>query len=312
MSEPSLSVIIVNWNTRAFLQQCLSTLPREELPIEVLVVDNASGDGSADMVRAQFPWVQLIASDKNLGFSSGNNVAARRARGTYLLLLNPDTIVPPGTLSTLVYFAETHPQCGAAGPELQNADGSRQRSCWRGAPGLKMALADALYLWRISLLGAWFGSEYRADELQNARTVDHLLGACILIRRETWHAVGELDEGYFLFLEETDWCVRARRAGWAIFFVPEARVTHFGQESMRLAPSKNLPQFYRSYLKFYRAHHASPLGIGLLKGIIALGCEIRIGMWWLRAKRAQTAANQTLAHNMQAGYQQTIHELNSF
>lgn len=312
MSAPTLSVILVNWNTRALLQQCLGTLPRDEVAFEVLVVDNASSDGSAEMVKTEFPWVQLIASERNLGFSAGNNLAARRARGNYLLLLNPDTVVPPGTLRELVAFADTHVQGGAFGPALLNADGSRQRSCWRGEPGLKMALADALYLWRVPLLGAWFGSEYRPDELNTARTVDHLLGACILIRRETWAQVGELDEGYFLFLEETDWCVRARRSGWEVFFVPLVSITHLGQESMRLAPSKNLPQYYRSYLKFYRAHHAAPFGTELLKSIFAIGCQLRISMWWLRERRATTDAAQTHARNMRAGYQQVVSELATF
>lgn len=312
MDEPALSILIVNWNTRTFLQQCLATLPFDERAVEVFVVDNASRDGSAEMVREMFPQVQLIASDKNLGFAAGNNLAARQARGQYLLLLNPDTIVPRGTLTALIEFANAHPQCGALGPELQNADGSRQRSCWRGTPDLKMALSDALYLWRVPLLGAWFGSEYRPEELRAARTVDHLIGACLMIRHEAWNETGALDEGFFLFLEETDWCARARRAGWELYYVPDVHVTHFGQESMRLEPSRNVPQFYRSYLKFYRARHSSQLRVAVLKAIIALGSGIRIGMWWLRELRAHALPDKEQAHKMRNGYQQTVRELGSF
>lgn len=312
MKDPALSILIVNWNARAFLQQCLASLPHAELPLDVWVVDNDSSDGSAEMVRAEFPRVNLIASDKNLGFAAGNNLAARRARGRYFLLLNPDTQVPRGTLTELIRFAEEYTEAGAVGPELRNADGSHQRSCWRGEPGLKMALADALYVWQIPFLASVIGAEYRVDELRAARAVDHLLGACMLIRRDAWAQVGALDEGYFLFLEETDWCVRARRAGWKIFYAPQVSVTHFGQESMRREPSRNLPHYYRSYLKFYRAHHHTPFGARILKMIIALGCAIRIALWEVRAWRAQTDHRRMLAREMGQGYRQVLRELSTF
>lgn len=312
MSEVALSILVVNWNTRALLQQCLASLPTDEVPFEVVVVDNASTDGSADMVRTHFPRVHLIASRENVGFAAANNLAAMDARGKYLLLLNPDTILPRGTLSTLLEASDAHPRGAAFGPQLQNQDGSRQRSCWKGDPDLKMALADALFLWRIPWLGSRFGSEYRPEELEGTRTVDHLLGACMLIRHDAWAQLGGLDEGYFLFLEETDWCTRARSAGWDIYFVPRALVTHFGQVSMRLAPSRNLPEFYRSYMKFYRAHHGSTPGQIALAGIFAVGCALRIGMWWWREQRAPDDPSKQLAARMRAGYRQTLRELNSF
>ncbi len=312
MADPTLSILIVNWNARAFLQKCLVTLPHDELPLEVWVVDNDSSDGSAERVRAEFPRVNLIANEKNLGFAAGNNLAARHARGRYFLLLNPDTQVPRGTLTELIRFADANAHVGALGPALRNADGSPQRSCWRGEPGLKMAFADALYLWQVPYLASVIGSEYRADELRAARPVDHLLGACMLIRRDAWAQVGELDESYFLFLEETDWCVRARRAGWEIFYAPHVAVTHFGQESMRREPSRNLPHYYRSYVRFYRAHHRTPFGASILKLIIALGCVIRIALWGVRAQRAQTDHRRRLAREMGQGYRQVLRELRSF
>jgi GT2 family glycosyltransferase len=312
MSDVALSILIVNWNTRAFLEQCLASLPYDEVTLEVIVVDNASTDGSADMLRTRFPRVTCVAGERNLGFAAGNNLAAASASGKYLLLLNPDTVVPPGALSTLIEFANAHPRGGAFGPLLRNADGSPQRSCWRGDPGLGMALADALYLWRVPWLAARVGSDYRDEELRTARTVDHLLGACLMVRRETWQQVGGLDEEYFLFLEETDWCARARRSGWDIFFVPAAQVTHFGQASMRLAPSRNLPQYYRSYARFYRARHHSLPGELVLKGIFVVGCLVRVGMWSWRQLRAQDDTARKLAVNMRSGYFRTLRELNSF
>lgn len=306
----AVSVIIVNWNAREFLRACLASLEMQDVSHEIIVVDNASSDASAEMVRADFARVELIASEENVGFAAGNNLAARRARGGYLLLLNPDTRVPVDTLKTLVAFADAHPDCAALGPELRNQDGSHQRSCWRGFPGLGMALADALFLWKAPWLPLAHQSEYRADELREPRSVDHVLGACMLIRRAAWEQVGALDENYFLFLEETDWCWRAQRAGWKIMYTPQTHVLHFGQQSMRQAPRNNIPQFYSSYLRFYRAAHGrNTAGVLTLKGIIALACLIRIGMWRERARRAGSRAAQELASGMTLGYRQTLSEL---
>lgn len=309
---PTVSTIIVNWNAREFLRACLASLTAQNVSQEIFVVDNASNDASADMVRANFPDVQLIASEKNLGFAAANNLAAARARGQYLFFLNPDTTVPPDTLQTLTAYADAQPSCGALGPELQNADGSHQRSCWRGFPGLGMALADALYLWKMPWLPFAERSEYRANELLEPRIVDHLLGACMLVRRAAWVQVGALDEKYFLFLEETDWCYRAQRAGWQCVYMPYAHVIHYGQQSMRQAPRKNIPQFYSSYLRFYRAHAKNAPGVYALKSIIALACLIRLGMWRERARGARDAAARELANAMTSGYRQTLSELKSF
>ncbi len=305
-----VSVLIVNWNARDCLRACLASLQTQNASCEIIVFDNASTDGSVQALRAEFPNVRFIASEKNLGFAAGNNRAAQNAHGRYLLLLNPDTTVPPHTLEKMVEYADAHPEIGALGPQLRNADGSVQRSCWRGFPGLGMALTDALYLWKVPWLPLSQQSEYRAEELRAPRVVDHLLGACMLIRHAAWVQVGALDENYFLFLEETDWCFRAQRAGWQIYFFPDAHVIHFGQQSMRQAPSKNIPQFYSSYLRFYRAQHGEKaVGAFVLKGVIALACLIRIGMWRERARRARDAAARELARAMTLGYRQTLNQL---
>jgi GT2 family glycosyltransferase len=176
-----------------------------------------------------------------------------------------------------------------------------------------MALADALYLWKFSWLPFGKSSEYTPAELREPRTVDHLLGACMLIRRDVWEALDGMDENYFLFLEETDWCLRAKIAGWQIVYYPEARVTHFGQASMRQEPSRSIPQFYKSYLYFYRAHHdAHSAGTLMLKLIIAVACLIRIGMWRERAARASDTGTREVARGMTIGYRQALSELGTF
>lgn len=313
MSEPAVSVIIVNWNARDLMRACLASLSSQTLTPQVIVVDNASSDGSVEMLRREFPYVQLLASEKNLGFAAGNNAGARAAHGRYLLLLNPDTTAPPDTLQKLVEYADAHPELGALGPALKNADGSHQRSCWRGFPGLGMALADALYLWKAPWLPFAQQSEYRPEDLRAPRTVDHLLGACMLVRRTTWEHVGALDENYFLFLEETDWCFRAQQRGWKIGYFPDAHIIHYGQQSMRQAPRKNIPHFYSSYLRFYRnSRGKNSFGVLALKGIIAVACVIRMGMWRERAVRARDTAARELAGAMTLGYQQTLSELPTF
>lgn len=311
--EIAVSVVIVNWNARDHLKRCLGSLANQRVAHEIIVFDNASTDGSLGMLKHEFPEAHVISSDKNFGFAGGNNRAAARARGRYLLFLNPDTRLCADTLATLVAYADANPDIAALGPRLINPDGSHQRSCWRGFPGLSMALVDALYLWKLNWLPFARATEYDPAELSAPRTVDHLLGACMLIPRAAWETIGGLDERYFLFLEETDWCLRAKKAGWRIVYDPDAQVTHFGQASMRQTPRKSIPQFYKSYLYFYRAHHSKRLpGAWALKAIIALACLIRIGMWGERAARADDSGARELARGMTTGYRQTLSELGMF
>lgn len=314
VTDPVLSILIVNWNAASVLADCLGSLPAGagDLAFETLVVDNASTDASLALIRERFPQVQVIANTRNVGFAAANNQAAQAARGRYLLLLNPDTQVQPGALAALVAFAEAHPTAGAIGPRLLNADGTPQRSCWRGFPGLGMALADAFYLWKVPGLPFARRTEYQPGELTQPRAVDHLLGAAMLIPRALWEQLGGLDAGYFLFLEETDWCYRAQRLGRPCMYLPSAVIVHLGEHSMGQNPQRNLPQFYHSYCQFYRKNQApGPLRQALLKGIIATAALIRLGLWgWRRARRAGAA--RTHARAMQAGYAQVLAQLPSF
>lgn len=314
MTDLDLSILIVNWNAATVLGGCLDSLPAGagRLRFETLVVDNASSDDSLALLGARAPAVTLLANAHNVGFAAANNQAAQAAHGRYLLLLNPDTRVPPGALETLVDYAEAHPTAGALGPRLLNPDGSRQRSCWRGFPGLGMALADALYLWKLPGLPFARQTEYQPAELTQPRTVDHLLGAALLIPRALWQQLGGLDASYFLFLEETDWCYRAQQHGRTSHYVPTAAIVHLGQHSMDQNPRRNLPQFYRSYCQFYRKHRTPGLlRRALLKSIIAMAALLRLGLWSLRRVRA-TGAAQTHARDMLAGYGQVLAQLRTF
>jgi N-acetylglucosaminyl-diphospho-decaprenol L-rhamnosyltransferase len=309
-----VSVIIVNWNAAAVLPACLASLPAAlgELTSEIWVVDNASTDGSPAMVEAQFPQVSLLANNVNSGFAAANNQAASQASGRYLLLLNPDTISPPGAFEKLVRFADLRPDVGCAGPRLAHSDGRYQRSAWYGFPGLGMALMDAFYLWKIPRLPLARQIELDPDKRGEPVSVDHLLGACLLIRRETWQQVGGLDEAFFLFLEETDWCYRARHAGWQIVYQPAITITHLGEHSVNQNPVRNLPQFYGSYCQFYRKHTpASQVRLVLLKTVLAAAAGLRITLWRARAI-ARHGADAAQARAMEAGYRQVLRKLPRF
>jgi GT2 family glycosyltransferase len=314
VSDPVLSILIVNYNAATVLGDCLASLPAGagRLSHEIIVVDNASTDDSVALIRARFPAVQLLANAKNVGFAAANNQAADAARGEYLLLLNPDTLVRPGALETLVAYAEAHPTLGTLGPRLLNADGTPQRSCWRGFPGLRMALSDALYLWKLPGLPLARATEYQPSELTQPRLVDHLLGAALLIPHNLWQQLGGLDASFFLFLEETDWCYRAEQHDRPSLFLPTAVIVHLGQHSMDQNPARNLPQFYRSYCQFYRKHRAPTRPRrAALKSIIALAAVIRLALWrWRQVRRHGAAQNHARA--MQAGYAQVLAQLGSF
>jgi GT2 family glycosyltransferase len=306
-----VSVIIVNWNGGPVVEDCLDRLPAAlgSLAAETWVIDNASTDDSPARIRRRFPAVHLQINTANCGFAAANNQAAGQAQGRYFLLLNPDTLPCPGGLEALVRFAETDPGLGVAGPRLNHADGRFQRSCWRGYPGLSMALIDALYLWKVPQLLLARDVEFDPGQLNGPVEVDHLLGACLLIRREAWQQVGGLDERFFLFLEETDWCFRARQAGWRAIYNPQIQIVHLGEHSVNQNPQRNLPQFYRSYVQFYRKHSTSAATrIAVLKAIIATAAMLRVGLWQARAMKQQGAA-RSQARAMCAGYGQVLRAL---
>lgn len=276
MPFPDLSVCIVNWNTRCDLEEALGSILNSDpgVKLEVVVLDNASEDGSAEMVRGRFPTVALLESGDNLGFARGYNRAAGEAKGRHLLMLNPDTVVGEGALARLVSFLDSEPEAGAAGPRLVNEDGSLQFSC-RRFPGALAAVFRNTPLGRLAP-----GNRYTRDYLMSdwdhgeEREVDWISGAAMCIRREAWEGVGGFDEGYFMYAEDMDWCLRAREAGWRICYVPEAVVVHrIGRSSDQRATAMVL-EFHRSMARFYWKHHARRWPRGL-RWVPAMGIWAR-------------------------------------
>lgn len=259
-----LSIIIVNWNTRDLLARCLTSLYAGPsfapfVAFETFVVDNASTDGSAAMVRERFPWVRLIENRENVGFARANNQAIRESgacpapgrRSRYLLLLNPDTEVRSGALEALVRFMDEHPEAGAAGARLLNPDGSLQPSC-SPFPTLGREF------WRLFHLDAFRPLAHynmaRWDP-KAPRTVDAVQGACIILRWEALEQVGLLDEDYFIYTEEVDLCYRLRRTGWQVYWAPEAAVIHYGGQSTQQMRGEMFLRLYASKVLYFRKHH---------------------------------------------------------
>ena len=248
-----LSIIIVNWNTRDLLARCLESVWNDvgtfkRSNIQTTVVDNASADGSATMVREQFPWVRLIENEENVGFARANNQAIRRSSAKYVLLLNSDTEVQPGALSALLGFMEAHPRAGAAGAHLLNADGTLQASC-------HPMLTPGREFWRLLFLDhLWPRATYRMRrwDTETPRRVEVIKGACLLLRREALDGVGLLDESYFMYTEEVDLCHRLAQAGWELWWVPQAQVVHYEGQSTQQMPDRMYLQLYRSKIQFYR------------------------------------------------------------
>jgi N-acetylglucosaminyl-diphospho-decaprenol L-rhamnosyltransferase len=251
---PDLSIIVVNWNVRELLRRCLESIAAggERWGLEVVVVDNASDDGSVEMVRREFPWVRLVASPVNLGFTGGNNLGMADSRGRYLLLLNPDTEIVGDSLSRMLAYMEAHPEVGALGPKLLYPDGSVQSSR-RRFPTLKTMFLES------TILQQWWPEN---DTLQRyyildrpddvTQEVDWLRGACLLIRRRALEEIGPLDERFFMYFEELDWCRRCRQSGWQVVYLPAAEVIHHeGGSSSQVVAARHL-YFQRSKLYYTR------------------------------------------------------------
>ena len=264
MSEfaaPHVAIVIVSYNTCAFLRQCLVSATNAELPAQVIVVDNASQDGSVAMVRREFPGVTLLANRTNRGFAAGTNQGMRHAlsssaRPEFILLLNPDAVLRPGALAAMLEFMDVHPRVGAVGARLFYPDGSPQEGAWH-FPTLWMTFFD-LFPPRGPLLGRLYGSplngRYREERGAEPFPIDHPLGAAMLIRSAALNEVGLLDEGYWMYVEEVDWCYRCRQAGWAIWQVPQAEVVHVAGASSRQFKSRSFVALHRSRLRFFQQH----------------------------------------------------------
>lgn len=272
---PDLSVIVLNWNARDDLRRCLASIDAHPpaRDVRVVVADNDSHDGSAEMVAADFPHHLLVRHPRNAGFGAGNNRALPMASGRYVLFLNPDTIVANGAFDALIAFADTQPDAGVFGAKLLNPDGSLQYSC-RRFPNLGTGFYRNTPLGRL-LPGNRWTSDYlmRDFDHETPRDVDWVSGAALMVRREALQRLKGFDEDFYMYCEDVDLCMRAHRAGWRVVYVPQSVITHVIGRSSDLAPARMTYHFHRSMYTFYRKHYAAgtPLVVRpfILPGIVA-------------------------------------------
>lgn len=260
-----LSIVIVAWNVRDLVLDCLASIGAAKLGVsyEVILVDNGSHDFTVEAVSRQFPDTRILALPKNIGFGAGNNRGLEVMRGRHAVLLNSDTIVLPGGLEACVRYLDEHPETGVVGPQLLNPDRSKQ-NCIHNSPNLVSELFGQ------SLLRRLFKQRYPSKLVDYAGPVEveAVLGACLFVRREVVEQVGKIDEGYFFFLEETDWCHRIRAAGWRIVHLPDAYVIHlYGESTKKKTPLRTRIEFYRSRYLFFRKNRSRAAYV-VLRGIV--------------------------------------------
>jgi N-acetylglucosaminyl-diphospho-decaprenol L-rhamnosyltransferase len=296
-----ISIIIVSWNVHDLLRKCLLSLKQQtealsrvcRLSSEILIVDNASSDGTVEMLRAEFPDARVIANAENTGFTRANNQALAVAQGRYLFLLNPDTELRAGALQTLYDYAEAHPRVGIIGPQLFYGDGSLQSSR-RRFPTLATAFLESTKLqqWfpRNRTLTHYYMLDTRDDVTQE---VDWINGSAMFVRRAMYDQVGGLDEGFFMYSEELDWCYRTKRAGWQIVYLPTAQVTHYeGKSSEQVVAQRDI-YFHSSKVRFFRKTRGAFVA-EILRAFLLLMFVYQIAeesaKWLMGHKRALRAA----------------------
>ncbi len=254
-----LSIVIVSFNTERLLKGCLRSIyaGANGTPFDIWVVDNNSRDNSVPMVKAQFPSVKVVENRANVGFSRANNAIIAQSNSDYVLLLNPDTLIIEDAIERVVKFMNEHPQVGIAGCKVLNRDGTLQLACRRSLPTPKVAFYRLSGLSRLfpqsRTMGKYNLTYESPDELQE---VDAVSGAFLMIRREVIKDIGLLDERFFMYGEELDWCLRAKRAGWGIVYYPAAQIVHYKGESAKHNSRKATLEFHRAMYLFHKKHFA--------------------------------------------------------
>lgn len=274
-----LSVCIVSFNTCDLLRDCLSSLFSSitRYSFDVVITDNGSSDGSQEMLAEEYPQVQVIRNDTNLGYTRPMNQALQASAGRYLMQLNPDTLPHPGLIDTLVDYMDANPRVGICTPKVLNRDGTLQKQCRRSAARPWDAISYILGLSRLFPNSRFFG-RYLMEYLPENQIaeVEAVSGSCMLIRRAVIEQIGYLDEQFFAYQEDAEFCFRARKAGWKIFYVPQAQITHFGGlGGSRFVPYRGIYAWHHSFYLYYRKHLAREYFF-LVNGLVYLGIGIKL------------------------------------
>lgn len=276
-----VSIIIVNWNTRDLLHDCLQSIMQQtSCPHEIIVVDNASADGSAEMVQAEFPDTILIANTENSGFAAANNQGMRIARGRTVLLLNPDTLILSHVIDRMLVWLDHHAEVGCVGCQVMEGPGIVQRTCFSD-PDLLNLLIVEFGLMRLSHWIPAFGRPwYKGWDRRSEREVDVVSGMFMLVPRAVMARVGLLDDAFFVYAEEADWCRRIREAGYSCVFAPEGQIIHLdgGSKSTSQIRSRMHVQMQKSHL-IYARKHSGVLGYAAARLIYLVTSMLRLGVF---------------------------------
>lgn len=254
-----VSVVIVNWNTCGILRDCLCSVfeQTKNIEFEVIVIDNVSTDGSVEMVKKDFPQVKLIENSENRGFAAANNQGIAIAKGRYVVLLNPDTVVLDNAIEKTLSFADKQPESAVVGCRVLNPDRTLQPTCFM-FPSILNMLLSSTYLYKLFPKSRFFGRERMTWwDRNDVREVDVVTGCFMLVRREAIEQVGLLDERFFVYCEETDWCYRFKQTGWKIMYTPCANIIHLGGQSTQKKAAAMIVQIRKSILQFMKKHHSS-------------------------------------------------------
>lgn len=272
-----LSILIVNYNTAALTLQCLRSVfqSKGDYAFEVIVIDNASSDVSVEQIERQFPQVKLICNKENVGFAAANNQGIARAQGKYILLLNSDTVVREDTFDTMISFMEAHPRVGASGCKIVLPDGSLDKACKRGFPTPSAAFFYAFGIARWFPNNPYF-NQYHMSHLDPDQQypIDCLVGAFMLVRKTVIDQVGGLDETFFMYGEDIDWCYRIKQAGWEIYYYPRTEIVHHKGGSSRNKPLKIIYEFHRAMILFHRKHYRTKYPF-YINGLVYMGVGIK-------------------------------------
>ncbi|GAP10789.1 predicted glycosyltransferases [Bellilinea caldifistulae] len=271
--DPIVSIIIVSYNVENYLTSCIESLVGHscKVPFEIIVVDNNSIDNSVCSLQQKFPQIPVIQSSKNLGFAAANNLGATIAKGQYLLLLNPDTIVEDKAIEELVYFLSENPSAGAVGSYLKNPDGSFQMSCYP-FPTLFRELWRLLHLDKLIPIGLYPQTTWNRNLPHKC---DVIQGTSMMIKKIAWDSLGGLDENFFMYSEEVDFCYRLAKAGFECYWVPQSKVIHYGGQSTSQFAREMFLQLYRAKTQFFKKHQGQ-VAAGIYKLILLVASLIRI------------------------------------
>jgi GT2 family glycosyltransferase len=304
-SMNDLAIIIVSWNCWEYLAQCLRSIAKSGTrhSYNVQVVDNSSTDDTVPLLQAQFPTVRVIANNENRGFAAANNQALRQTRARFVLLLNPDTVIHDGAIDALGRFLEDHQDAWAVGPAILNADGSPQESGVQ-FPSMWNIVCETFFLDRIFPESRLFGRHKELYEDQTKpRAVGYVQGACLMVRWGAIETIGPLDERFFMYFEETDWCYRMAQAGGKVYHCPDAKVTHFGAGELGHFDERRILHYHQSLLQFFRKHYTWT-DILLLRSVLLLRSLVRVLVWaavWV----VKPGERKTAASSMR-GYARTL------